>query len=362
MPAINLRILILTSLLLVVSACTATDNRTSKARDITNRFLAESGYPGIAVTVSIDGEIAWSEGFGYADVEQKVPVSPSLTRFRVGSTAKSMTAMAVAKLVESGKLDLDAPIQQYLPDYPEKAGVITARLLGGHLAGIRHYNGDEFLSAEHYATVRDGLGIFKDDPLIAVPGAEFNYSSYGFNLLSAVVESAAQQEFLSLMKETVFEAVGMEQTIADHVLPIIANRSRYYEVQDGEVYNSPWVDNSYKWAGGGILSTSEDLVRFGNAHLTDQYLKPGTIEMLWTPQRTTAGEETGYGIGWASETDADGRRVVRHSGGSVGGTTNLRIFPDNGMVIAVITNTSAADIGLLTDELIDVFLSPQKTL
>ena len=139
---LRFRILFFASLILVVAACTKPDDKPSQAREITNQFMAETGFPGIAVTVSIDGDVVWSEGFGYADVEQQVPVSPSLTRFRVGSTAKSMTAMAIGKLVESGALDLDAPIQRYLPDYPEKDGVITARLLGGHLAGIRHYNGN----------------------------------------------------------------------------------------------------------------------------------------------------------------------------------------------------------------------------
>jgi CubicO group peptidase (beta-lactamase class C family) len=343
--------------LLVLSSCTQGDHRANKASQVTDQFLGNSGFPGIAVSVSIDGELVFSEGFGYADLEQQVPVSPAKTRFRVGSTAKSMTAMAVGTLYESGKLDLDAPVQVYLPNYPEKNGVVTARLLAGHLAGIRHYNGNEFLSANHYATVPEGLAIFKDDPLVVAPGTEFRYSSYGYNLLSAVVEAAAGQEFLSYMDETVFDPVGMEQTIADHVVPIIPNRSRYYEVQDGESYNSPWVDNSYKWAGGGILSTSEDLVRFGEAHLSDEFLSRDTIETLWTSQSTLDGEDTGYGIGWFTETDTAGRRVIRHSGGSVGGTTNFRIFPDDGLVIAVITNTSGADIGPLTDDLIEVFLS-----
>jgi CubicO group peptidase (beta-lactamase class C family) len=343
--------------LLMLSSCTQGDHRANKADQVTNQFLANSGFPGIAVSVSIDGELVFSEGFGYADLEQQVPVSAATTRFRVGSTAKSMTAMAVGKLVETGRLDLDAPVQDYLPDYPEKDGVVTTRLLAGHLAGIRHYNGNEFLIAEHYPTVEDGLAIFRNDPLVSLPGAEFNYSSYGYNLLSAVVEAAAGQEFLSYMEETVFDPVGMEQTIADHVYPIVPNRSRYYEVQDGVTYNSPWVDNSYKWAGGGILSTSEDLVRFGVAHLSGDFLSRDTIETLWTSQSTLDGEETGYGIGWFTETDSAGRRVIRHSGGSIGGTTNFRIFPDDGLVIAVITNTSSAAIGPLTDDLIEVFLS-----
>jgi CubicO group peptidase (beta-lactamase class C family) len=359
MHASQNRYLIVTSLffLLVLSSCTQGDHKANKANQIANQFLSDSGYPGIAVSVSIGGELIFSEGFGYADLEQQVPVSPAETRFRVGSTAKSMTAMAVGQLYETGKLDLDAPVQDYLPDYPEREGVITARLLAGHLAGIRHYNGNEFLSADHYATVPDGLEIFKDDPLVVSPGTEFRYSSYGYNLLSAVVEAAAGQEFLSYMDENVFDRVGMQQTIADHVFPVIPHRSRYYEVQEGKTYNSPWVDNSYKWAGGGILSTSEDLVRFGVAHLSDEFLSRDTIETLWTSQLTLDGKKTGYGIGWFTENDNAGRRVIRHSGGSIGGTTNFRIFPDDGLVIAVITNTSGADIGPLTDDLIEVFLS-----
>ena len=123
--------------------------------------------------------------------------------------------------------------------------------------------------------------------------------------------------------------------------------------------NSPWVDNSNKWAGGGFLSTSEDLVRFTFAHLTDEHLEPETIEMMWTSQTTTSGEETGYGIGWGVRTDDAGRHVIAHTGGSVGGTTQMRIYPDENLVIAVITNTSGADIGDVTDDIVEVFLQQE---
>ncbi len=285
-------------------------NPADSAATLIRAFMAESGTPGIAVSVGRNGRIVWSEGFGYADVEQRVPVSPSLTRFRVGSVAKPMTATALAQLLEAGKLDLDAPVQTYVPNFPEKKkGRITTRQLAGHLAGIRHYRGDEFLGQKHYGSVAEGLTIFQNDTLLFEPGTAYSYSSYGWNLVSAVVEGASGEEFLGYMQAHIFRPLGMQQTIADHVTPIISNRTRYYVFEDGELLNAPPVDNSYKWAGGGFLSTSEDLVKFGFAHLSTQYLKPETIALLWQSQHTTAGEATNYGIGWASGNDARGRRI-----------------------------------------------------
>ncbi len=147
------------------------------------------GIPGLSLTVAVDGKIMYSEGFGYADLEERVPVWPT-TKFRIGSISKPLTATALMQLVEAGKLELDAPVQKYVPSLPEKGAVITTRMLAGHLAGIRHYQGDEFNIQRHYANVLDGVNIFENDPLVSPPGTKFNYSSYGYNLLSAVVESA----------------------------------------------------------------------------------------------------------------------------------------------------------------------------
>ena len=348
-----------------LASCVQEDDSARKANELAYGFLTESGVSGLAISVGIDDSIIYSEGFGFADIEQQVPVMPALTRFRVGSVAKAMTAMALGHLYESGKIDLDAPIQTYLPDFPEKEGVITARLLGGHLAGIRHYKDDENLSAVPYSSVQDGLAIFQDDPLVSAPGTEFHYSTFGFNLLSAVIEGAAGQVFLRYMSENVFEPVGMQGTSADKVFLIISNRARYYERTDESLVNAPWVDNSYKWAGGGFLSTSEDLVRFGLAHLSESFLRPETIQMTWTPQRTPEAEEPGYGIGWWIRSDDKGRRIIRHGGTSVGGSTELRIYPDSGLVITVISNTSGeglvellggGEIDLLANEIAEVFL------
>ena len=327
----------------------------TKARALVLADIAERGYPGIAIAVSVDGETVWSEGFGYANLEHRVPMWPAV-KFRVGSISKSLTAAAVANLVEDGRLDLDAPVQKYVPSFPEKAHPITTRQLGGHLAGIRHYQVNENFIRDPYPTVLDGLTIFADDPLLHAPGTAFAYTSYGFNLLSAVVEGAAQQPFLDYMREAVFRPLGMRDTVADFVTPIIPGRTSYYVRDDaGQVVNAPWVDNSYKWAGGGFLSTTEDVLRFANAHLDDGYLSEASRKLLFTEQKTRDGEGVGYGFGWFIRERDDGRRLLSHSGGSVGGTSLMAMEPETGTVVVGLINLTRANNGVVR-EVLDLFI------
>jgi len=295
------------------------------------------------MTVAVDGKIMYSEGFGYADLEERVPVWPT-TKFRIGSISKPLTATALMQLVEAGKLDLDAPVQKYVPSFPDKGAVITTRMLAGHLAGIRHYQGDEFNIQRHYANVLDGVKIFEKDPLVSPPGTKFNYSSYGYNLLSAVVESASGENFLAYMQKHVFEAMGLAHTAADQNTQIVEQRSRFYEKEkDGTLENAPYVDNSYKWAGGGFLSTSEDLVRFGSMLLQPGFLKADSLKLLFTSQKTKSGEETGYGMGWGITKSPSGRVVYEHSGGSIGGSSQLMVYPETHVVVALVTNLTSRE-------------------
>ena len=308
------------------------------------RFIRDTmnvlGAPGASVTVMKDGVVLWSEGFGWADLEQRVAVTP-LTRFRIGSVSKSLTSIGLGLLVQEGKLDLDAPIQRYVPGFPAKRAPVTARQLAGHLAGVRHYRGDEMLIQRHYATVTQSLAIFADDSLLFAPGTRFSYSSYGFNLLSAAIEQAAGEPFVEFMARRVFEPLGLLHTVAEYPDSLIPFRAHFYTSADssGAIVNAPYVDNSYKWAGGGFLSTTEDLARVGQRLLDGALLRPETRSLLWTSQRTTAGKETGYGMGWYVDHDAAGRRRVFHSGGSVGGTAYLLIYPDQHLVLALLVNS-----------------------
>ena len=313
------------------------------ARRLVRMDQRERGYPGIAIAVSVDGETVWSEGFGYADLEHRVPMWPSV-KFRVGSVSKSMTAAAVATLVEAGRLDLDVPIQRYVPSFPEKPQPITTRQLGGHLAGIRTYEGDENFIRDPYQSVVDALDIFRDDPLLHPPGSAFSYTSYGFNLISAVVEGASGQPFLDYMADAVFRPLGMRETVADWVTPIVPGRASYYVRNEaGQVVNAPFVNNSYKWAGGGFLSTTEDVLRFANAHLRDDYLSKASRKTLFTEQRTDAGEGVGYGFGWFTQQDDAGRRLLSHAGGSVGGTSLMIMQPETRVVVAGLINLTGAN-------------------
>lgn len=311
------------------------------ARKISSELLAR-GIPGMSVAVAVNGHLVYAEGFGYADLEERVPARPT-TKFRIGSISKTLTAVALMQLVEQRKIDLDAPVQKYVPSFPDKGAKITPRLLAGHLAGIRHYQGEEFLISKHYDSVLDGLKIFENDPLVSPPGTAFHYSSYGFDLLSAVIESASGETFLDYMPRHVFAPLGLVDTIADNNRPIISQRSRFYEREkDGSTENGPYVDNSYKWAGGGFLSTSEDLVRFGSALLHPGFLSESSLKALFTSQKTISGKETGYGIGWFVGKSQSGQPVYQHSGGSVGGTSQLIIYPDSRVVVALVTNLSDA--------------------
>lgn len=304
--------------------------------------MRERGVPGATVAVSVHGRLIWTEGFGWADVENKVGADPH-TRFRIASISKALTAAAVGQLVEAGRLDLDAPVQRYVPTFPEKSqGTVTTRLLAGHLAGMRHYRGMEFANRTHYDDVVDALEIFANDPLEAAPGERYSYSTYGWNLISAVVQNASGARFLTYMREHVLEPAGMSETVAEHSDSLIANRGRQYvRGDDGRLLNAPWVDNSNKWAGGGYLSTAADLVKYGSAWLDGSLLRRETVDMMWTAQKNSAGEDIPYGIGWFVGT-RDGKRMVWHTGGAVGGTTMLLIVPEDGIVVSILTNLENA--------------------
>ena len=325
----------------------------ARARELVRERM--DSIPGLAVAVAVDGRIVWSEGFGFADLEQRVPVRPT-TRFRIGSVSKPLTAAAVGLLVEQGRLDLDAPVQRYVPSFPAKPWPITTRLAAGHLAGIRHYRGDEFTLYRRYGSVLESLDIFKDDSLLFQPGTRFSYSSYGWNLISAVVEGASGDRFLPFMRAHVFEPLHLAHTSADWVDSIVPDRTRYYDRRAGTWLNAPAVDNSYKWAGGGFLSTAEDLVTFGSALLHPGFLKAETLRLMFTSQRTSAGAPTGYGIGWFIGRDPRGQPMYSHGGGSVGGTSYLVVYPASRLVLAIVTDMTDAPLGRLPADLAKVFL------
>lgn len=319
----------------------------ASARKIIQDTMAVLGTPGAQIAVAKDGRLVWSEGFGFADLEQRVPVTKE-TRFRLASVSKPLTSVAVGLLVEQGKLDLDVPVQRYVPSFPDKRWPITTREVAGHIAGIRHYRSGEFENMKHYATVVDGLSIFRDDTLLFEPGTKFSYSSYGWNLVSAAVEGASSEPFLDFMQLYVFGPFDMTHTGPEFADSLIPFRAHFYAQEDlNGTLNAPYVDNSYKWAGGGFLSTAEDMVRFGDGLLENRVLKPETLALLWTPMQVSDGSSTEYGIGWGVRQDSAGRRLIRHTGGGMGATAHLVIYPEQHLVAMLFVNSDLTFISAL---------------
>ena len=162
----------------------------------------------------MDGEIVWAEGFGWADVEGRTPVTP-LTRFRLGALSKPLTAVAAALLHDRGRLDLDAPIQRYVPAYPSKQWTVTTRQLMGDVAGVHRIRGDnnDAMPGSHCESVGEAVAMLADDPLLFEPGTQHRYSIWGWVLVSAVVEGAAGEPFGRFMARQVFEPLAMTRTV-----------------------------------------------------------------------------------------------------------------------------------------------------
>ncbi|HEX2206202.1 MAG TPA: serine hydrolase domain-containing protein [Longimicrobium sp.] len=311
-----------------------------RARALVEAHRRHLDVPGMQVAVAIDGKVVWSEGFGYADLEQRTPVTP-LTRFRIGSVSKTLTAAGLGVLLDRGAIELDAAVQRYVPAFPQKPWPLTVRHLAAQQSGIRHYTSNADVDrTEHYASVTDALAIFAADSLRFEPGTRYGYSSYAYVLLSAAMEAAAGQPFIPFMQQNVFGPLGMRSTGPDEVDSIVPHRSRFYVPrQDGGRVNAFYVDNSYKWAAGGLLSTAEDLVRFGSAHLQPGFLSAATLALLWTPQRTRDGVETEVGISWEPHTTLTGRQAMAFSGNLPSGRAVLAVYPRERLVIAVLANT-----------------------
>lgn len=340
------------SLVYALGACNATDSQATSdladgtigasvavdhARDMLAGHMEATDVPGMQVAVWRGDSLIWSEGLGWADVERRVPVTPA-TRFPIGSVSKTLTAVAAARLVDRGLLDPDASVRTYLSDLPERYEPITPRLLGQHLSGIRHYrSGEERPGVErHFDTVRESLEIFVSDSLLFDPGADFAYSSYGFNLLSAAMEEAADQDFLTVLDEELSSPLGLEGTIANEIDRDIPFRTVGY---DGQREPADVEDPSYKWAGGGLLSTAEDLVRVGVALLDPGYLSADALSLLFTEGRPRNGTRSYFGFGWLVWETREGRTVRHHNGNLTYGRAHLVIFPEDRIVVALLANT-----------------------
>lgn len=297
------------------------------------------GTPGLAAAVVVGDSIAWAQGFGLADIEQNAPVRPESV-FRIASISKAVAATAVLQLVERGLVSLEDPIQRFVPSFPRKPqGEIRIRHLLTHTSGIRHYSGNEMNSREPYPTIERAIAVFRDDPLRFAPGEQFLYSSYAYNLLAGVVETASGRSFDDYLRLNVFAPAGMTSTFLERPHEVVRWRARQYVrgPQPNTWLHAPYVDLSVKWAGGGLISNVLDLARFDIALNGGRLLRPDTLERMYTSARLTNGNATGYGLGWMLSQEG-GRLLVAHSGGATGGTTYMLREPKARLAAIVLTN------------------------
>ena len=322
-----------------------------EARRLARALLVAENLPSLSVAVARDGAIVWAEAFGFADVDRRAPVTP-LTRFRIGSVSKTLTAAAVALLYERGRVDLDAPVQTYVPDYPRKQWTITTRQLLGDVAGVHRIRGDnnDNVPRGHCTNLDEALETFAGEPLLFEPGTNYRFSTYGWILLSAVIEGASGERFPTFMRREVFEPLGMDRTVLE-VDERDPDTASFYSQRTAMgtnlgVQDAPAVDYSCFAGAGGFLSTPSDLVRLGSAMLKPGRLKAETIALFETPLRLASGASTGFALGWKVDSvnlAGAPARVVRHRASLIGSASSLSIFPELGVVIAAASNVSQAE-------------------
>ena len=290
------------------------------------------------------GEQVWAFAWGLARVEGEVAATTG-TRFRIASISKPLTAIAAALLVQQGALDLDADVRTLVPEFAEKPWPVTSRQLGAHLGGIRHYNGSP-LPAKAPGDVVDAVAVFGDDPLVAAPGTKHAYSTFGFNLLGAVVQRAAQRDFLEFVAAEVCAPLGMPDTIPEVAGSELGEVAALYQALAGlPAIEVPRDDLGYKWPGGGFLSTASDLVRMTRAVCDDRLLGDTARALMRESAHLADGSPVAYSFGWGVGHDAAGRLMLRHSGGQRGATAYLLVYPDQDLALAILVNQGGAKLG-----------------
>ena len=331
--------------------------------------------PGLSIAIFHNDYCNWQAGFGYADIDNEISVDPSQTKFRAASVSKPITACALASMVADGLIDLEASFYKYVPYYPKKEYDFNLRQLASHTAGIRAYRGKEYALNRPYS-IKESLAVFQHDPLLFKPGTQFHYNSYGYVLLSLAMQEASGMPFDEYTKQKVLIPLGMTNTIPEkpstineqpstindqrstindqrstiNHQPIPGNqKATFYTRWASGFRKATEVDNRFKIAGGGYLTTAQDMVKLGQAIL-DQSFYPQTMPLFLQSQQA-GGKSTYYGLGWEVSEDAKGRPFYGHIGNQVGGYSYFRVFPGTGLIIAVLVNCNDPKIQDRLDEI-----------
>ena len=328
-------------------------------REAIGRVHEKQKNVGLAVAVASRGKTVFTEYLGFADLEHRVPVTAE-TAFGVASVTKAFTGAALLKLWEAGAIDLDAPIQRYVPSFPVKpGGAVTVRLLAAHLAGVRHWKAERTpeLYATHFDDVEEILRLFQNDPLEAEPGAKYAYSSYGYDLLGVAIQRAAGKPYAAYVDDAVVKPLALGATRFDDVRRVLPHRARRYSFYDPVTYKEgsvlfrvPDWDYSHNMAAGNMVSTAEDLARFGSAFVRPGFLEQRSWRLLQTRPKTEKAESP-MNFGWFVPKAGDAPRDLHTGGSNAGLQAGLFVYPDSDIVVAVLSNTWG--IGSRSAEMVD---------
>ncbi len=356
-------------------------------------YMNSDRIVGMAVGTVVRGRIDYLRGFGFQDREAGVPVAAAKTMFRWASISKSLAGVSAVKLASQGKVDLDSPIADLLPGYSqpvsytqvcegertksldgtrvpckegffeiplnENARPISSRLLLGHLAGIPHYRNGKGSPHPPQESADDpgrntgmkwALPYLTRLPLVSPPGSAYNYSTFGFNLLGVVLESAARETFADIVAREISGPLGLATLQPDYEWTSIPDRAVGYQRRMGLVVRQGSHDVSWKLAGGGFISTAEDLAGYCRGLMDKEFLSDDEKAQLWTSQQTTDGEKTGYGLGFSVGT-FEGRQQVAHGGSQEKTRTHLRLLPDDQICVVAMSNSANANPAKVTEEI-----------
>ena len=316
----------------------------SKASEALRNAIRDGAAPGAAAAVAVHGRIVWSEGFGVADLAVGTPVTRA-TRFGIGSISKSLTLAAALTLVDEGRVDLDAPIERYLPDFPHRGRGVTIRRIGAHQSGIA----DAFANRHYYSTVHvpldDAYRGIAAAPIEFEPGSRSEYATGLFTIVGRAIERVAGESYSEVMRRRVLGPAGMSATVVNDPRRSSPGRASFYVRRTGGGFDpAPPTDPSFKLPGAGFLSTAEDLARFGAALLETDLLSRRSRRELFTPVPLADGTPTRYALGFQA-LEEDRRRLLLQPGGGPGIAGWLAIYPDDGVVVAILSNATGAPLG-----------------
>lgn len=308
--------------------------------------LCVPGAAGLSVAVARGDRMVLDRGYGFADLEHRVPATEA-TLFRMASVAKQYTAAAIVRLAERGQLGLDEVFTKYV-EYPTHGRAITIRHLLNHTSGLKSYTD---LTAHQPPVAGDVspeevLADVRDMPLEFEPGTGWAYSNTGYHLLGLVIERVSGVPYAEFLAREVLGPLGLARTRCDVESEVIPNRARGYRLLDGRTANAAYINMDVVYSSGSLLASAGDLVSWQLALAGGRVVSPESYREMTTPATLADGTPTDYGFGLRVR-DLDGHRGITHSGGINGFNSVLTHYPDDGLSVAVIANSDSVAAGPL---------------